>query len=285
MGGDGAGPPSFWSEAGRALLDTVLGPHLPPRDYMRYLDNFHRTCNHHDNNGNPEDDNDYLLSDKDIMLYSTRAVRNMIVPVFVFANHRNRPWSNFHIDENEKGFGAVATRDIARGEEIYYWYGLGTHKTFSSFGFVENFPQRWVFDFDAAAREEGADDYGHSGRGGNIVEFDLDEQVVAWDSGSAGHTTTITSFSVTWVKPMGGPPSKATIDLLQSELVRLGTLRSPIVVDEHNGTNIDDHVSRKVPRREEEEATWQYHRALTFAISQAIKAAATESAAHAQTSS
>jgi hypothetical protein len=107
--------------------------------------------------------------------------------------HKYNPYTS---SVKETGYGVVASQKINAGDEIYNsynrctvcdaWYDwFGTPEVFLQFGFVENYPQRWLFDL---AR----------------VKFDL----VREEHGKVG-----IKFLV--------PPSKRGVQLLNAQLSRL----------------------------------------------------------------
>ena len=104
-------------------------------------------------------------------------------------NHHNGKMNVIHkynpyiepIDETETGYEMVTSKPILAGEELFLSYNrcticqeyydyFGTPEMFLHFGFVESYPQRWLFDF---AR----------------VKFDLD-----WKNGDEGTGKTETSL-------------------------------------------------------------------------------------------
>lgn len=68
--------------------------------------------------------------------------------------HKYNPYSS---DLKDSGYGIIASREIKAGEELYnsynrcnicsgYFDWFGTPEMFLHYGFVENYPQRWLFD-------------------------------------------------------------------------------------------------------------------------------------------
>jgi len=127
----------------------------------------------------------------------------MIVSFTDMTNHHNRKMNMKHVfnpykkNINETGYEIATARAIKNGEHLYisynrcnictaYYDWFGTPEIFLSFGFVEQYPQRWLFDLAG-------------------VKFDLD---INNTTGSE-----VVTFLV--------PPSKKGIDLLRRELERL----------------------------------------------------------------
>ena len=73
--------------------------------------------------------------------------------------HKYDPYTADTIPEIvEKGYEIVTSKPISAGEELYnsynfcavcqqYYDWFGTPEMFREFGFVESYPQRWLFDF------------------------------------------------------------------------------------------------------------------------------------------
>ena len=120
-------------------------------------------------------------------------------------NHHNgkvnlkHEFNPFHDDINikESGYTIATTKPVSSGDQLFLSYNqgnicqeyfdwFGTPEIFQAYGFVEDYPQRWLFDL---AR----------------VKFDLD---VDEESGKE-----VATFLV--------PPSQRGIDMLKQELVRL----------------------------------------------------------------
>ena len=99
----------------------------------------------------------------------TRGDDDTLTPVYDMYNHRNgEKWLNTSPKMvEEKRHEMYASQDIEKGEEIYLSYNqcldcynrhydYGTPEIFRDYGFVEQYPQRWIFP-----REE--------------IAFDIDE--------------------------------------------------------------------------------------------------------------
>lgn len=186
--------PSAWSTAGKELLMRVLGHEnftwenamanlhrfgdlklkniLPPEEPITWVLDFHDACG----KDGYEFDN---LDEHAAMLVIQRAWDDVLLPLYDTLNHRNGEWLNTRSDENGVHNGDVkvyAKRDIKKGEEIYTSYNMcedcgarvktyGTSELFRDYGFVENFPQFWIFkDSEIKFRfdEVGYDEEGES---------------------------------------------------------------------------------------------------------------------------
>ena len=127
-----------------------------------------------------------------LMLVKARADYQYLVPFYDMMNHSNRktnvahkydPYKGDKIDK--KGYEIVTSKPVLAREELFnsynhcsicqeYYDWFGTPEMFLHFGFVEGYPQRWLFDF---AR----------------VKFDLD-----WKDGDegTGKTSSCCCFSI-----------------------------------------------------------------------------------------
>jgi hypothetical protein len=144
------------------------------------------------------------------MLVNARADYHYMVPFYDINNHHNKETNIAHrydpydpIDLNKikkTGYELVATKAIKQSEELRTSYNrgmicqelldwFGTPEMFLYFGFVEEMPQRWLFDF---AR----------------VKFDL-----YWSDDGKSIGEAVVNFLV--------PPSVKGIELLKEELARL----------------------------------------------------------------
>ncbi|KAL3791598.1 hypothetical protein HJC23_012188 [Cyclotella cryptica] len=188
--------PEFWSEAGRSLLKEMLHDFLPPVYIDATLNELKSYCN-------GDIDNPMYLHAA--MLVKSRADYNYLVPFYDMTNHHNRKLNMKHVFDpykekiNETGYAIATARAIKSGEQLYisynrcnictdYYDWFGTAEIFLSFGFVEQYPQRWLFDLSR-------------------IKFDLD---IDNTTGSE-----VVTFLV--------PPSKKGIDMLRRELERLDT--------------------------------------------------------------
>jgi len=189
----------FWSEEGQKLFwEMTADEKLPPIWIEDLLEEWEEYCD-----GDGEND-DHVHA---VMLVKTRADYQYLVPFYDMMNHNNGktnvahkydPYKGDPIDKT--GYEMVTSKPILAGEELFnsynhcsicqhYYDWFGTPEMFLHFGFVEGYPQRWLFDF---AR----------------VKFDLD-----WKDGDEGTGEVVVNFLV--------PPSKKGMDLLKKEHDRL----------------------------------------------------------------
>lgn len=182
--------PSAWSTAGKELLMRVLGHEdfnwekamanlhrfgdlklkniLPPEEPITWVLDFHDACG--------KDGYDFdKLDEHAAMLVIQRGWDDVLIPVYDTLSHRNGNWLNTRSDENGVHNGDVnvyAKRDIKKGEEIYTSYNMcedcggrvktyGTSELFRDYGFVENFPQFWIFNFNDSEIKFRMDEAGH----------------------------------------------------------------------------------------------------------------------------
>ncbi len=155
--------PSAWSTSGKSLLVRFLqgvsrsDVKLPPEYPIEWIsDDWRGEC------GGSKDP----LEERAALLVIQRAWDHLMIPVYDMMNHRNGESVNT-MSNNARLEGAVrvqAKRDIKAGEEIYTTYNMcedceerantfGTPEILRDYGFVEQYPQSWIFEsIDVAFR-------------------------------------------------------------------------------------------------------------------------------------
>ena len=144
------------------------------------------------------------------MLVMARADFHYMVPFYDINNHHNgrcnmahryNPYDPIGLNQiKQTGYELITTKAVKQSEQLYTSYNrgvvskeyvdwFGTPEMFLHFGFVEELPQRWLFDF---AR----------------VKFDMD-----WSDADESTGEVVVNFLV--------PPSEKGIALLREELTRL----------------------------------------------------------------
>lgn len=146
--------PSAWSEEGKKLLKKILGKSLPPVDPVGLVYE-NRDCI---NMTSPFEVNA-------MMMVLQRGWDNLLLPVYDMMSHRNGDYLNTEsnsVHNEDEPVNVYASRAIKAGEELYTSYNLcldcgnrhqtyGTPDIFRDYGFVEGYPQRWIFrDYDLA---------------------------------------------------------------------------------------------------------------------------------------
>jgi len=226
--------PETWSEAGRELLDKVLGKFIAPQDYMRFGKWWREECKG-DPAVAPEFDAVLLMVTRaaDVALSDEgTASQAAMVPFYDLYNHRNGPSHNTRVEAAVgQEFKVYATRAIKKGEEIYNSYGNSTSEMFRDYGFIETIPQMWKFDFG----------------GGKETEYVM-------DTGIDG------ALFPYWVNR---PDSKTTA-AMEKELKRL------IAVEIDNFSWTRKKVKSGELAKEEMDTIWSYHGALMNAIDHTI---------------
>jgi len=169
-----------WSDAGVELFNEVLIPRetededyegstlLPPYSTSKWMeDEWVTEC---------KGESDPLELHAASMLLQ-RSWDDVLIPVFDYMNHRNGKWLN--TDSNSvhgpEPISVFAIRKIEAGEQIYTTYNTchdcgnraldyGTPELLRDYGFVEQYPQRWIF---------------HNEELGFVVDEVLDEEGVS----------------------------------------------------------------------------------------------------------
>jgi len=175
--------PLFWSDSGKELLSTMLKStrkerltesratdynlldydELPPHGVRDMIDELKTDCNADDEL--LITDPKYLLAD---MLVTSRADYDYMIPFYDMFNYDNGKFNikhdeNPHKDDNKRELtisqlGFTVSKPIKAGEELFNTYNhcsvcgdrldwFGTPEMWLQYGFVESFPQRWLFDF------------------------------------------------------------------------------------------------------------------------------------------
>jgi hypothetical protein len=155
--------PANWSPQGKELLRWVAIPGSPMVDWIDW--NFKGEKHHcigetkKQNNNNKNNNNESDISFEEHMVEMTiqRCFDTALIPIWDMVNHDNGR-INTENDSmfEEDGLRLRAARNLKVGEEIFasydkcldckgveeYW---GTPEILKDFGFVENYPHRWVF--------------------------------------------------------------------------------------------------------------------------------------------
>jgi len=243
--------PSTWSIKGKNLLRHVIqNGRVPPKRLVAWVDDWKEDCNINDNIDPVE-----LQA---AMQLVTRGDDDMLTPVYDMYNHRNGKWFNAQSYlKVEHKHDIVAYRNIQKGEQIYIsynqcancfnrHYNFGTPEILRDYGFVEPYPQRWVFHsqeiaFDIVEKKSGdLELYWLDGR--------LDPHFDEW-------------FEVT----------EAGINFLKSQLRRLKTLNETVMQPV-----LEEMVSgEELVPRSEMDTIMNYYNALTTAIEMAVESSKT----------
>jgi len=145
--------PSAWSNVGKKLLTDMqfkfMRLALPPDGMVEWIqDEWRMQC---EGSTNPFEVNAALT-------VVARSWDNLLIPVYDMLNHRNGHWLNTKSNEihGEEPIVVKAKRDIESGEELYGSCNMcetcdgradtyGTFQILRDYGFVEQYPQRWIF--------------------------------------------------------------------------------------------------------------------------------------------
>ena len=142
--------------------DLRLRNHLPPMDPVGWVE--HEWANDCNGGSVGTEEEQYAA-----LLVVQRAWDDILIPVYDMMSHRNGRWLNTasndggvhrsndpNDDANDDPIIVTALRDITAGEEIYTSYNqcedcggrivsYGTGEILRDYGFVEDFPQSWIF--------------------------------------------------------------------------------------------------------------------------------------------
>jgi len=157
--------PSGWSSEGKALLGKILNGEVfkaqghddaeivdfPPSYPTHWLDDYY----HEECEGIQDPMHEFAA-----LLVVQRSWDDVLLPVYDMMSHRNGHWLNTKTDASVHDGNPIdvqAKRDIKAGEQIYVSYNMcedcaqrertyGTPEIFRDYGFVEDFPQQWIFD-------------------------------------------------------------------------------------------------------------------------------------------
>jgi SET domain len=232
--------PASWSAEGKALLQEILGKSedglelLPPLGSTDILEeHWVKACN-----GNGND------AEEVSAFYTTlrRLWGDQFVPVFDLLGHRNGPHTNaYHSQvQGEEPVAVHASRTLAAGEEVQISYNFceeclsrrldyGTPEIFRDYGFVERYPQRWVFYFKTH----------------EPIVFDLDEDPEKNDE-----------LYIRWSAQFRFPTEEADAAFFHAQAARLEALgKSPALAKNANGVPDNEYSVLK-----------QYHQALLTAL-------------------
>ena len=138
--------PSVWSQAGKDLLSHILEDGLPSLWATEW--SLSEKC------GEKNDP----LEEKARTIQMQRGWDDILIPIYDILSHRNGHHLNTEHDSIlwSKSVVVRASRDILAGEEIHTSYNFcagcggregiyGTAEIFRDYGFVEQYPQLWLF--------------------------------------------------------------------------------------------------------------------------------------------
>ena len=269
--------PSEWTLAGINLLRAILGHDgnadggLPPNGFRKGFEEVYlKECKGEDT----------PLARAAFYQFTSRDEDTLMVPFYDMCNHSNDPKKLNTISQKPKRKGKPftlrATRDLAPGEQIYIsytrcnrcwfdesykdcatWSHYGTSDVFDVFGFVEDFPQTWLFPMRSKMNDEDEDDSEDDDDDDDDVLFCLEHDE---ESG-----TLLVTFGDNYSEEEEDfVPTNQGLEFLERQLLRLKQVES--VMKEDKG------LMETMPHYEWE-MSWRYHGALMTAISAAILAA------------
>lgn len=228
--------PSNWSLLGKKLIRKIRGKRLPPEDLTEV--SFENHCGEW-----------YDTTDELEFAYLTtvsRAWSDKLVPIFDMINHRSGRFAN--VDSTSvhgpDDVSVRATRDIVAGEQLYLSYmDCIDEKGFENeyvlpqllrdFGFVDQYPQRWIFPGEV-------DD---NGKG---LVFDID-----FAQPDGGH-----AMALTWRTEEPTPKQQG---FLKQQLGRLQSIK-PYVTQ----------VANRLESDYEKDVSLTYYRSMTVALEHAL---------------
>lgn len=238
--------PSAWSDAGKELLNEVIDE-LPPDDATTWIEKeWYEECQ-----GPKGSDKENVA----LMLIS-RGWDYVMIPMYDVMNHRNGNYYNTYSDKisdtSKDVIQVRAQRRIMKGEQVFTSYNMcddcdarkvnyGTPEILRDYGFVEEYPQRWIFD--------------------DILQFEIRDSSTIWEEEET---------SVKRLKPPKNNDlelvwlGNATLgaedkEFLEVELERLSALAE----------NKFENAKASIPK-EELDVIVRYHGALTNALQMAV---------------
>lgn len=165
--------PSAWSAAGKSLLVRFLGDDgnkaFPPEYPIEWLtDDWEQDCD-----GSKDPVEQYAA-----LLVVQRAWDDVLIPVFDMMSHRNGDYWNTRSSPVREGKDVKVTagKAIKKGDQIYTSYNMcedcgaryttyGTPEILRDYGFVEQFPQTWIFpEIDVSFRVDERHTTGKDGK-------------------------------------------------------------------------------------------------------------------------
>lgn len=177
--------PSEWSEEGKELLESIIPAELLP-EFNATDVSFVTDCA-----VDPSEEEVGPLQEFAHLAVLRRSWDDIMVPLFDMVNHRNGHWTNVESNSAHEGkdIRVFATRDIDAGEQLHNSYNECTDcccyahtyvlpDIMRDYGFVEQYPQRWNFDYSWLMFEvdEVFDDDGENTGGLEVIWFsDLPE--------------------------------------------------------------------------------------------------------------
>jgi len=176
--------PSHFTDTGKNLLNQLIGARarsglqfLPPKNLVSV-------------DWGCFDPKAPLDHQQAALLVVQRGWDEVLIPVYDMISHRNgKHWYNtrevYSVHHPQEPVQVVATRNVAKGEELYTSYdgcldcggrstGYGTSEILRDYGFVEMYPQRWNF------KEQGVSftlDYKYDKTTGKPVKGDKELQL------------------------------------------------------------------------------------------------------------
>jgi len=252
--------PSMWSSAGRDLLKTIHGPNLKPKDIVDVSFLSHCTGERDEFEIEIEEETRKQVE----FAYATMLARSWdekLVPLVDMINHSrdfNTVTKVTSLGETEDPDTLAETedpdtvevhadRDILKGEQLYLSYRrrdddskLHTAKTLRNFGFVEQYPQRWVLPTPS--------------RRSNIEENQVPDEIM-FDIVRKGDED---EYQVKWIDPANPPRFYFVVEHLKKELDRITDIKP--LITQTAGT-LHEHERSIIVR---------YYRSLTIAYENVI---------------
>mmetsp|Transcript_14994 Transcript_14994/g.30658 ORF Transcript_14994/g.30658 Transcript_14994/m.30658 type:complete len:1097 (-) Transcript_14994:155-3445(-) len=248
--------PSTWSSTGKNLLQTIHGPNLHPKNLV--------DISFFDNCVDEEDDEIGIEEGKTWQqfefAYATTLARSWdeyLIPLIDMINHNG----NFNVaaksnlegweeSEDPDVISIHATRDIRKGEQLYSNYRFRDRKTehhvskmLRNYGFVEDYPQRWVIP--TPARRSNVEE--------NVVPDQISFDIIRIENGDD------VQYELKWVDPKQPLVFGFVAEHLQKELTRIAEIK-PFVIT----------TAGTLTSENERNTTLKYYQSLTVAYKTVI---------------
>ena len=155
--------PSAWSKAGKEFLSLVVGTDPDFEPFGMLTQSFATDCLFQPEEV-VEDEVAFELLNHAYLMVLQRGWDRLLIPVYDMLSHANGPRLlntrvQASVHDDTKDIVVESSRAIRAGEQLYTtydmckdcdgrWDSYGVPEMLRDYGFVEQFPQRWIFGYD-----------------------------------------------------------------------------------------------------------------------------------------